>query len=214
MHFPFHGPVAVRSTRGPSRPAPLLALIPASLLLLAPAAKAHHLMDLVHLQPTPLTGFLSGLAHPVIGPDHLLFLLALSLVGLRHRSRWMLALLGTGLAGSLLGLFVPGLPGVEALVAATLLLEAMVLLASWPVGLLLPAIALHGYALSGSVLGWTQGPLLTYLLGLFLAEAALLFLALTVLRRLAQPGGEGLRRLLGGVLIGCGAAWTWSALVP
>jgi hypothetical protein len=54
----------------------------------------------------------------------------------------------------------------------------------------------------------------TYLVGLFLGEGLLLLLALTVLRRLATPGGEGLRRLLGGVLIGFGAAWTWSALVP
>ncbi len=50
-----------------------------------------------------MNGLLSGLAHPLLGPDHLLFLLALSLVGLGQRSRWMLALLATGLAGSLLG---------------------------------------------------------------------------------------------------------------
>lgn len=157
MTFPLTGPVAANASRGSFRLA-WLALIPVSLLLLSPAARAHHLMGLLHLQPTPLTGFLSGLAHPVIGPDHLLFLLALSLVGLRHRSAWMLALLVTGLAGSGLGLIAPGLPGTEALVAATLMLEALVLLARWPAWLLLPAIALHGYALSGSVLGWTQGP--------------------------------------------------------
>jgi len=206
--------VATGSSRGFSRLALVLPLIPASLLLLAPSAQAHHLMALLHLQPTPLTGFLSGLAHPVLGPDHLVFLLALSLVGLGHRSAWMLALLATGLAGSLLGLVWPGLPGAEALVSATLILEALVLLAQWPVGLLLPAFGLHGYALSSSVLGWTQGPLVTYLMGLFVAEGLLLLLALTVLRRLVVPGGEGLRRLWAAALIGCGVAWTWSALVP
>ena len=213
MSFPSPWPLATGASRGYSRLALLLTLIPASLLLVAPAAQAHHVMQLLHLQPTPLTGLLSGLAHPVLGPDHLVFLLALSLAGLGHRSAWMLALLVTGLAGSLLGLLMPGLPGAEALVSATLILEALVLLTRWPVGLLLPAFGLHGYALSSSVLGWTQGPLVTYLIGLFLAEG-LLLLALTLLRRLAAPGGEGLRRLLGGVLIGCGAAWTWSALVP
>jgi len=214
MSFPSPWPLATGASRGHFRLALLLTLIPASLLLVAPAAQAHHVMELLHLQPTPLTGLLSGMAHPVLGPDHLVFLLALSLVGLGHRSAWMLALLVTGLAGSLLGLLMPGLPGAEPLVSATLILEALVLLARWPVGLLLPAFGLHGYALSSSVLGWTQGPLVTYLGGLFLAEGLLLLLALTVLRRLAAPGGEGLRRLLGGVLIGCGAAWTWSALVP
>jgi len=167
MSFPNLWPAATGASASPSRQALLLPLIPTSLLLLAPAAQAHHLMDLLHLQPTPLSGLLSGLAHPVLGPDHLVFLLALSLVGLGHRSAWMLALLLIGLAGSLLG-----------------------------------------------VLGWTQGPLVTYLVGLFLGEGLLLLLAMTVLRRLAAPGGEGLRRLLAGVLIGCGATWTWSALVP
>jgi len=214
MSFPSPWPVATGSSRGFSRLALVLPLIPASLLLLAPAAQAHHLMALLHLQPTPLTGFLSGLAHPVLGPDHLVFLLALSLVGLGHRSAWMLALLATVLAGSLLGLVWPGLPGAEALVSATLIVEALVLLAQWPVGLLLPAFGLHGYALSSSVLGWTQGPLVTYLMGLFVAEGLLLLLALTVLRRLVVPGGEGLRRLWAAALIGCGVAWTWSALVP
>ena len=214
MSFSFPWPVATGASRGFSRLALWLPLIPASLLLLAPGAQAHHVMGLLHLQPTPLTGFLSGLAHPVLGPDHLVFLLALSLVGLGHRSAWMLALLVTGLAGSLLGLVWPGLPGAEALVSATLIVEALVLLAQWPVGLLLPAFGLHGYALSSSVLGWTQGPLVTYLIGLFLAEGLLLLLALTVLRRLVAPGGEGLRRVWAGALIGCGAAWTWSALVP
>ena len=112
MSFSNLWPMATRASGGPSKLALLLLpLIPASLLLLAPAAQAHHLMDLLHLQPTPLTGLLSGLAHPVLGPDHLVFLLALSLVGLGHRSAWMLALLLIGLAGSLLGLVVPGLPG-------------------------------------------------------------------------------------------------------
>jgi urease accessory protein len=82
------------------------------------------------------------------------------------------------------------------------------------VGLLLPAFGLHGYALSSSVLGWTQGPLVTYLMGLFVAEGLLLLLALTVVRRLAAPGGEGLRRFWAAALIGLGVAWTWSALVP
>ncbi len=32
-----------------------------SVLLVAPAAQAHHLMKLLHLQPTPLNGLISGL---------------------------------------------------------------------------------------------------------------------------------------------------------
>ena len=68
------------------------------LLLAAAPASAHHLMELFHQQqPTPLAGLLSGLGHPLLGPDHLLFLLALALVGLQRSSRWMLGLLAVGL---------------------------------------------------------------------------------------------------------------------
>ncbi|NDF00541.1 MAG: urease accessory protein UreJ, partial [Verrucomicrobia bacterium] len=51
----------------------------AALLLPAPAS-AHHAMAFLHMQPGPLAGIVSGLMHPVLGPDHLLFLLAIGLV--------------------------------------------------------------------------------------------------------------------------------------
>jgi len=83
-----------------------LAVVCAIPLLLAAPASAHHLMDLTGLKPGPLTGVLSGLAHPILGPDHLLFLLAIGLVGIVQPFRWVLALLGCGLAGNALGLAV------------------------------------------------------------------------------------------------------------
>ncbi|MEB3322827.1 MAG: HupE/UreJ family protein [Synechococcaceae cyanobacterium] len=194
-------------------PGPLLLALPPLLLLAAPAARAHHLLEVMQLAPTPLSGLLSGLAHPVIGPDHLLFLVSLALVGLRHRVRWALALLATGLGGSALGLVLPGLPGAEALVALSLVVVGLVLAGRCPRALLLPAFALHGYVLSASVLGWTSVPLGAYLVGLLLSQGALLALALTVLRRGAGDLGAPLRHALAGGLIGCGAAWGWTQLV-
>ena len=73
-------------------------------LAIALPAEAHHLMALTRLAPTPLTGFLSGLAHPILGPDHLLFLCALALVGPQRWAPWLLAFLATGLLGSVIGL--------------------------------------------------------------------------------------------------------------
>ena len=202
----------------PRRPGPAFAaaLLPAALAILAllpEAAHAHHLMHLLHLKPTPLTGLLSGLAHPVLGPDHLLFLLALSLVGLRHRISWMLALLATGLGGSCLGLVLPGLPAAEALVSFSLVVVALILLAGWDRRLLLPAIALHGYVLSGAVLGWNAAPIATYLIGLLISQGALLLVALGALRHTAAACSTTTRRTLAAVLFGLGAAWTWSSLV-
>ena len=197
-----------RAAQAVALPAVLLAL-----LLLAPAAQAHHLLELLHLQPTPASGLISGLLHPVIGPDHLLFLLALALVGLRRRLAWMLALLGTGLLGSVAGLVLPGLPGSEALVSLSLVAVGLVLFNRLPAPVLLPAFALHGYALSGSVLTWSSAPLGFYLLGLLLSQGALLLLSLTLLRRLADRLASRGRQVLASVLIGIGAAWTWSAVV-
>jgi len=136
------------SKRGVLAPAGLAG----SALLLAAPAQAHHLMEIMNLQATPLNGLLSGLAHPVIGPDHLVFLLALSLVGLRARANWMLGLLAVGLAGTGLGLLLPGLPGAELLVALSLAAEALVVLGPLPVQVLVPAMALHGYVLCAGLL--------------------------------------------------------------
>ena len=52
----------------------------AAALLLAAPALAHHPMAFLKMQPGPLAGIVSGLMHPVLGPDHLLFLLAIGLV--------------------------------------------------------------------------------------------------------------------------------------
>jgi len=187
------------------------ALLVVEALVQAPA-QAHHLLHLTGLKPSPITGLLSGLAHPWIGPDHLLFLLALSLVGLLHRRRWMLGLLATGLTGSVLGLVFPGLPAMELLTALTLVAEALVLLQGWSPALLLPLIAVHGYVLSASVLGWSSTPLAFYLLGLILSQGALLLLALTVMRRLTSSLAPQVRQGLALALIGFGAAFSLLAL--
>jgi urease accessory protein len=185
----------------------------AAFLLLSPSAQAHHLMELMQLQATPLAGLLSGLAHPILGPDHLLFLLALSLVGLQHRTPWMLALLVTGLAGSAAGLLLPGLPAAEALVSFTLVVVALVLMARLDRRLLLPAFALHGYVLSAAVLGWSAAPMFSYLAGLLLSQAALLLLALVSLRHLTTNLLPSTRRAMALILTGLGLAWTWSSLL-
>jgi urease accessory protein len=170
-------------------------------------AQAHHFADLSHLQPGVLNGLLSGLAHPVLGPDHLLFLLALSLVGLQRRLSWSLGLLAVGLLGSGAGLFWPGLPAAESLVACTLVVEGLVLLHLLPAFLLLPAMALHGYVLSGPVFGWSAMPVVAYGAGVFLSQAALLALALLALRpRVARLSSTQLR-WLALALLALGGTW-------
>ena len=191
-------------------------LLPAAALLLpiaAGPALAHHPMESMGLVPTPLTGLISGLAHPLLGPDHLLFLLALALVGLQQSRRWTLGLLAVGLAGSATGVALPGLPQAELLVALSLVVEGLVVAGAAPRSLLLPAFALHGYVLSASVIGWEATPIAGYFLGLLISQGVLLLLALGVLRSAAARLPLPQLRLLAGGLIGVGAAFSWSALV-
>ncbi len=180
--------------------------------LLAAPADAHHLIEILHLPVSPLNGLLSGLAHPLIGPDHLLFLLALSLVGLRARAAWMLALLAVGLVGTGVGLLLPGLPAAELLVALTLAVTALVILGRLPMAVLIPAMALHGYALSATVLGWSAMPLATYLLGLLISQGLLLLLALVALQGIATGLAPTTRRWLAALLIGLSAAGGLAAI--
>jgi len=177
------------------------------LLLAAAPAQAHHLLDITGLEPNAFNGLLSGLAHPVLGPDHLVFLLALALMGLRQRRTWVITLLGFGLLGSAMGLVLPGLPGAELLVSLSLVLEALVLLQRAPAALLVPAIALHGYVLSDTVLGWSAMPIGTYLLGLLLSQGLLITVALTGLRGAAGMLTDRAKRLLAVLLITLGSVW-------
>ena len=182
-------------------------------LLAAGPALAHHPMEGMQLVPNAFTGLISALAHPLLGPDHLLFLVALALVGLQRSGRWMITLLAVGLSGSALGLIWPGLPAAELLVSLTLVVEGLVVLGRLPQGLLLPAFALHGYVLSGSVIGWESTPIASYLVGLLLSQGALLLLALWGLRGAAQRLDGSARTLLAGALVGVGCAFSWTTLV-
>ncbi|MBM5807765.1 MAG: hydantoin utilization protein A [Cyanobacteria bacterium M_surface_10_m2_179] len=182
-------------------------------LLMAGPALAHHPMQAMHLEPNALTGLISGLAHPLLGPDHLLFLLALALVGLQRSARWMVALLAVGLGGTALGLVLPAWPAAELLVSLTLVLEGLVVCRRLPQLLLVPAFALHGYALSSSVIGWEATPISTYLLGLLISQALLLLVSLVGLRQVSARLDGSVRNLLAGALIGVGAAFSWTALV-
>ena len=196
-----------------SRGTGLLAGAGLTVLLLSAPAQAHHLLEITGLKPNALNGFLSGLAHPVLGPDHLVFLLALALLGLQRRLTWMLGLLTVGLAGSLAGLLWPGLPGAELLVSLSLVLEALVLLQRAPAAVLVPAMALHGYVLSATVLGWSAMPLSTYLLGLLVSQGLLLIMAIQGFSQVSRQLDQRARLLLAAALAGLGGFWVLSAVI-
>lgn len=163
----------------------------AALLLAAGPALAHHPMGGA-VPATAWQGFASGIGHPVIGLDHLAFLVATGLaagIG-RLGARLPLLFVGTSLAGVVafwLGLV---LPDAELLVAAMVLVAGMALAIGrapscrgWAALLALGGLA-HGQAYAEAVLGAEPTPVLAYLLGLALVQGAIAGgVALLVLRR-------------------------------
>jgi urease accessory protein len=149
-------------------------------LLAAAPAFAHHPMG----GTTPATfmqGLLSGVGHPVIGPDHLAFLVAMGIaVGI---GRLSLALPVLFVAASGLGVVLHfngiNLPLAEVMVAASVVLAGALI----ATGRALPSMAwgalfafaglFHGYAFGEAIVGAESAPLGAYLLGLIIVQSAL-----------------------------------------
>jgi hydrogenase/urease accessory protein HupE len=112
----------------------LVAVAGAALLgLVATPAFAHHVMD-GRLPATFADGLLSGLGHPVIGLDHLAFVIAAGLaVGVAGASLATPTLLvGASIAGVLVHVAAVGLPGGEFLVAASVVTAGLVIASGKP----------------------------------------------------------------------------------
>ena len=151
------------------------------------AAFAHPgaLADHVH------TGFVSGLLHPLTGSDHLAAMLAVGMwSALVLRPRWAapLAFVVLLLAGALAAQAGLAVPGVEPMIAASLLVIGLLIAARarlpvWGGALLVGAFAFfhgaaHGSELGGSgaaaaLLGMVIGTALLHVAGMGLGEAAL-----------------------------------------
>lgn len=147
-------------------------------------------------------GFAQGVAHPLLGPDHLLAMVAVGLWAgtLGGRAAWALplAFLGAMLAGGVWGAGDAGLPAVEPAILASVIIlgAAAALLLRVPLWAAVPVVALMGLA-HGHAHG-AEGPGgADYALGFLLATAALHALGLG----LARLGPLPVRVLGGGVAL-------------
>ncbi len=138
---------------------------------------AHHPLG-GRLPASGFEGFLSGLAHPMIGPDHFLFVLAIGLLAVTQvRGLWLPVVFAiAGLGGTLLHLAELDLPLLELAIALSLVLAGWLLARRQAPGrwslLGLGAIAgiFHGYAYGEAIVGAEASPLGGYLLGLALIQ--------------------------------------------
>ncbi len=116
---------------------------------------------LAHLDPGEHGSFLAGLSHPLVGLDHVLAMVGVGLWGavLGGHARWALptAFVGSMVGGFLLALAGVGLPLVEPVVLASVLLLglAVALLVRMPLGAAGALVGLfglfHGHAHGGEL---------------------------------------------------------------
>jgi urease accessory protein len=191
-----------------------------SLMALLPLpAAAHHPMDGAMPQ-TLWQGFASGIGHPVIGLDHLAFLLAAGVLAAalpRNQAlRAIAAFLAAGIAGLTLHMAGIGLGMTEALVAASVLLAGVALLVakrvSAPALLLCFALAglFHGHAFAEAVIGAEATPIIAYLAGLAVIQGGLMLGAMALAR---ATRAQWLRPAMGAVASFAGLGFLVVALV-
>ncbi|ACB00867.1 MULTISPECIES: HupE/UreJ family protein [Cyanophyceae] len=187
-----------------------------SSVALAAPALAHHPFG--GSTPTnAIQGFLSGLGHPVIGLDHLAFVVVIGLLAaamgqglIMPITFTLMALVGTGM--HLMGLNLP-LP--EVIISASVLLFGILLALKQPpapfIVLALAAISglFHGYAYGEAIVGADMGPLFSYLLGFTSIQMVITITAYTTAKRLAAKSEVGTLnlRFAGSAFAGLGFAF-------
>lgn len=192
-------------------------LVLVGVLLAATPGWAHHPFEGVEPQDFSLVqGLVSGLGHPLLGTDHLVFLLAIVVMAVLTTRRWVLPLLASGLAGSGLAVLVgatpePGLgPALELVVSLSLVAAGLVHGGWLPAWVLLPLMGVHGFLLGEPVIGAEPTPLVAYGLGLLLSQGALLLVATALLARARGILAllQRLRMAITALLVAMGVIWT------
>ena len=142
-------------------------------LISAEPALAHHPND-GQLPNSFVTGFMSGLGHPVIGIDHLAFTIAIGLLAALSSKLGILiplAFVSTTAIGTAIHLQSVNLPAAELIIAASVLVAGVFLAwkerVSLPLLIVIGAIAgiFHGYAYGESIVGAEATAVGAYLLG-------------------------------------------------
>ncbi|WP_027013856.1 HupE/UreJ family protein [Comamonas composti] len=179
------------------------------------SAHAHHGME-GQLPNTFAQGLISGLAHPVIGLDHLAFIVAAACLIARFGATLRAGLCAAFVLASVLGTVVHlqsvDLPGSELLIALSVLAAGALvwsrrLAPSQLLWVALPiAGLLHGYAYGESIVGAQTSVLTAYLLGFVLIQWGVMFGIACMLNKLEAPRFAR-AALLSGALITIVGLW-------
>ncbi len=144
-----------------------------NLIIGTPSALAHHPLD----GATPsnfFEGFMSGLAHPIIGLDHFAFVIAVGLLAVLPNKLGLIIPFSFCIAtafGTAIHLASIDLPLPELIIAVSVLTIGIALALENAVNLVLIVVVtviagiFHGYAYGESIVGAEMTPLTAYLLG-------------------------------------------------
>jgi urease accessory protein len=166
-------------------------------------AIAHHMMG-SKIPNNFIEGFISGLAHPIIGLDHLAFVVASGLIAAKQVNGIYIpivfvltAMLGTGIH-----LLQVDLPFPEVLIACSVIAFGIILASKntrhlqskLSVGVIATIAAIagifHGYAYGESIVGAQMSPLFAYLTGFSIIQLIIalssLFVGKTMLAKLGD----------------------------
>ncbi|NER51587.1 MAG: hypothetical protein F6J92_34080 [Symploca sp. SIO1A3] len=194
-----------------------------SLLLSATPAAAHHPFG----GETPsnfFEGLFSGLGHPIIGPDHLAFVVAVGLLAaIKERGILIpIAFVLAAVAGTGIHLMSLDLPIPEVIISASVLLFGVMLaLKNSPSSMVMAALAaiaglFHGYAYGEAVVGAEMTPLVGYLAGFTLIQLAIALSAFQVGKYAMKQVTEQptlVLRFAGYTICGAGAAFLSSSIL-
>ena len=189
------------------------ALTGAVALLVASAggALAHHPMG-GKMPSTFMEGLLSGLGHPVIGPDHLAFIVAIGIAAALMPAGIGLiaAFISSSTLGVLLHATALSLPIAEQVIAASVIVAGGMLAlghgARQPLWLTLAAAAglFHGYAFGEAVVGAERGVIGAYLFGLAIIASIIAGAVMVFTRQVLVIGDARAGHLRNaGVMVAC-----------
>lgn len=175
---------------------------------------------LAHVQEGQAAGFLTGLAHPVSGLDHVLAMVAVGLWGaqLGVPAIWLLPVTFPLVMafGGFLGLVGIPLPGVETGVALSALALGLAVATSWRPPLAIAALMVAAFAVFHGHAHGTELPAgqsgLTYSIGFVMATGLLHLAGISIGLIHRWPVGRVALRVLGAGVAAGGLFFLWRAL--
>jgi len=175
---------------------------------------------LAHVQEGQAAGFLTGLAHPVSGLDHVLAMVAVGLWGaqLGVPAIWLLPVTFPLVMafGGFLGLVGIPLPGVETGVALSALALGLAVATSWRPPLAISALMVAAFAVFHGHAHGTELPAgqsgLTYSIGFVMATGLLHLAGISIGLIHRWPVGRVALRVLGAGVAAGGLFFLWRAL--